>query len=45
MRIIFDIIKRMDVGVVFLIVIAFGLAIKDNADAANNIIGLIFLCH
>lgn len=45
MRIIFDIIKRMSVGVVFLSVIAFGLAIKDNADAANNIIGLIFKNH
>lgn len=45
MRIIFDIIKRMSVGVVFLSVIAFRLAIKDNADAANNIIELIFKNH
>lgn len=45
MRIIFDIIKRMSVGVVFLSVITFGLAIKDNANAANNIIELIFKTH
>ena len=45
MRIIFDIIKRMSVGVIFLSVIAFGLAIKGDADAANNIIELIFKNH
>lgn len=42
MRIVFDIIRRMNARLLFLLVIAFGLAIKNNAEVANNIIELIF---